>query len=124
MVVVRVIPGAIQVTSKARRRRQKSAWRRTTWFGPWSGLVRLLSGRWDPGPGFGPLDGQVALVFAQEAQKTAVIALRHVEQVDQDLIVAAGLRQSPAQDRFQIGARQVAPHEHLVDALPEGRSAQ
>ena len=55
----------------------------------------------------------------EEVQEALVVALVHVEQRQQLLVVAARVRQPFADDRAHVVARDVARHERLVHDLPE-----
>src|SRR5215813_55520 len=63
--------------------------------------------------------GQVTPVRSQETQKALVIAVRHVEETDDEAVVSARSFEAFSKNRFQFVTAQVAAHERAVYRRPE-----
>src|SRR5690242_7658752 len=65
------------------------------------------------------LERELAIVLAEKIQEALVLARIHVEQTRHDLVVAARLLESPADDLPDVRARDLAIHEERIDRRPE-----
>src|SRR5688572_6245411 len=65
------------------------------------------------------LERQLAIVLPQEVQEALVVALLHVEQARDDLVVAARFFQPLADHVADVAARDLTLHVERVDDVPE-----
>ena len=67
-----------------------------------------------------PLKRHVALVLAKEVEKPLVVLRWHVEGRDEQLVVAARVLETEADDFSEVMSGEIAGHEWLIDHRPEG----